>query len=106
MSQNFRTEATNPSERAVAPVDARRESFVVLVLPVLGAIPRFLTFGREGLTHFDEGVYSLAGLWSVRPMGLAGLDPDVIAYAPPGLPLLIGFAYRAVGVSDASALFV
>lgn len=85
---------------------AGREAFVVLGLTLLAACLRFHAFGREGLTHFDEGVYALSGLWSITPGGLAALDPEVIAYAPPGLPVLIGLAYAILGVSDSAALFV
>lgn len=98
---------TTPMPPAAAdPRQVRREALVVLALTLIAAVPRFLGFGREGLTHFDEGVYALSGLWSQSPRGLASLDPEVIAYAPPGLPLLIGLAYAALGVADASALFV
>ncbi len=45
----------------------------------------------------------MAGFWSVGP---AGLDPGLIPYAPPMLPILIGLAYSVLGVSDASALVV
>ena len=38
--------------------------------------------------------------------GLAGIDPGVIPYAPPGLPLLIGLSYLFLGVADYSALLV
>ena len=84
----------------------RREVFVVLGVTLLSAVPRFVGFGREGLTHFDEGVYALSGLWSIAPGGLATLDPELIAYAPPGFPVLIGLAYSLLGTSAASALFV
>jgi 4-amino-4-deoxy-L-arabinose transferase-like glycosyltransferase len=79
---------------------------VIVALTLLAALPRLAGFGHEGLTHFDEGVYALAGLWSLSPRGLSELDPGVIPYAPPGLPLLIGSAYALFGVSDASALLV
>lgn len=96
---------TPPSPTPV-PSQARREWLIVLGLTLLAAVPRFLRFGQEGLTHFDEGVYAFAGLWSVSPKGLAAIDPGVIPYAPPGLPVLIGVAYAVFGVADVSALFV
>jgi|GEM_PF-1047866 len=96
---------TPPSPTPV-PGQARRELVIVAGLTLLAAVPRFLRFGQEGLTHFDEGVYAFAGLWSVSPKGLAGIDPGVIPYAPPGLPILIGLAYTVFGVADVSALFV
>jgi 4-amino-4-deoxy-L-arabinose transferase-like glycosyltransferase len=87
-------------------VRARREALVILGLTALAAVPRFWGFGREGLTHFDEGVYALSGLWSLSPRGIADIGQELIPYAPPGLPLLIGVAYTLAGVSDASALLV
>jgi dolichyl-phosphate-mannose-protein mannosyltransferase len=84
----------------------RREWLVVLLLTALGAALRFWSFGRLGLTHFDEGVYALAGLWAVDPKGLPGLDPSLISYAPPGFAILVGLAYSLFGVADLSALFV
>lgn len=85
---------------------ARREWFVVRILTILGAVIRFWSFGRMGLTHFDEGVYALSGLWAVSPKGIEGLDPMVLPYAPPGFPILVGLAYLILGVSDVSALLV
>lgn len=79
---------------------------VILVMTVVAAVLRFWAFGRLGLTHFDEGVYALAGVWSVTDDGGSGIVPQLVAYAPPGFPILIGLAYRVLGVSDASALFV
>jgi 4-amino-4-deoxy-L-arabinose transferase-like glycosyltransferase len=88
------------------PNPLRREWFVVAVLTLAAAMLRFSRLGRMGLTHFDEGIYALTGLWSVSPRGLAGLDPEVIPYAPPGFPILVGLAYGVLGVSDISALLV
>ena len=79
------------------------ESRVVIALTAVAALLRFASFGKLGLTHFDEGVYAFAGLWSVTP---GGINPDLIAYAPPGFPILIGLIYALIGVSDAAALFV
>ena len=81
-----------------------REFVVVVALSVLGAIIRFWSFGRLGLVHFDEGIYALAGLWSLSPGGLAGIDPSMISYAPPGFPILVGFSYWFFGISDVAAI--
>ncbi len=81
----------------------RRELWVVAVLTLVGAIVRLRGFAHLGLTHFDEGVYAFAGLWSVTPNGL---DPQVVAYAPPGFPLLVGISYTVLGVADSSAILV
>ena len=85
----------------------RREVAAVAILTVIGAILRLWGAGRLGLTHFDEGIYALAGTWIYAPDGLAGLDPMVIPYAPPGVPILIGLAYfLGQGVSDHAAIAV
>ena len=85
---------------------ARREWLVVLVLMILGAVIRFWSFGQMGLTHFDEGVYALSGLWAVSSKGIGTLEPMVVPFAPPGFPILVGLAYLTFGVSDSSALLV
>ena len=41
-----------------------------------------------------------------RRRGLAGLDPTLIPYAPPGFPFLVGVAYLGLGVSDLAAILV
>lgn len=87
-------------------LSARRELASILALTLFGAVVRFWSLGEIGLTHFDEGVYALSGLWSQMPQGIGALDPMLIPYAPPGLPLLIGLAYAMFGVADASAVFV
>jgi dolichyl-phosphate-mannose-protein mannosyltransferase len=84
----------------------RREWAVIGLLTLIGAGFRFRGFGQLGLTHFDEGVYAISGLWSIMPTGLTSLDPQVIAYAPAGYPVLIGVAYLVFGVVDTAAIFV
>jgi hypothetical protein len=84
----------------------RRETMVVAALTVIGGLVRIWSFSRVGLNHFDEGVYALAGLWAFSPRGLNDLDPSLIAYAPPGFPILIGGAYLFLGVADTSAIGV
>lgn len=83
-----------------------REVEIVAVLTVLGGIVRLWGLSSLGLVHFDEGIYALAGLWSLSPGGLASLDPTVIAYAPPGFPFLVGISYLFLGVSDIAAILV
>jgi dolichyl-phosphate-mannose-protein mannosyltransferase len=85
---------------------ARREAIAVLVLTLIGAVLRFWSFGSLGLTHFDEGIYALSGLWSLSPAGLAAIDPMVIPYAPPGFPFLVGLSFGVLGVADVSAILV
>ena len=48
----------------------------------------------------------MAGTWVFSPKGLAGLDPKVISYAPPGFPFLVGLAYGLLGESDVAAILV
>src|SRR5882757_9575058 len=84
----------------------RNEVLTILALTVLAAGLRFWSFGGIGLTHFDEGIYALSGLWSISPGGLSALDPMVIPYAPPGLPVLIGLSYSLFGVADVSAVLI
>ncbi len=79
---------------------------VVIALTSVGAILRFWSPAHLGMVHFDEGIYALAGLWSLSPKGLADFDPSAIAYAPPGMPVLIGLSYLLFGVHDVSAILV
>ncbi len=76
------------------------------VVATVGLVLRVWPVGRLGLTHFDEGIYALAGSWAFAPKGLAAIDPILIAYAPPGFPILIGLMYAIFGPSDAAAIAV
>ena len=71
-----------------------------------GAVLRVWGLPRLALSHFDEGIYAIAGLWSVSPRGLASLDPTLVPYAPPGFPILVGIAYLWLGVGDFAAILV
>jgi 4-amino-4-deoxy-L-arabinose transferase-like glycosyltransferase len=83
-----------------------REAVIVVLLTAIGAIVRLWGLGHLGLIHFDEGIYAIAGLWSVSPGGLSSIDPTLIPYAPPGFPVLIGMSYLFFGVSDIAAILV
>ncbi len=83
-----------------------REILAVAILTLAGAVIRAWLLGRLGLVHFDEGIYALAGLWSISPRGLQSLDPTTIAYSPPGFPILVGLSYLWFGISDTSAILV
>jgi dolichyl-phosphate-mannose-protein mannosyltransferase len=83
-----------------------RETWVVIALTLCGGLLRAWSPGRLGLVHFDEGIYALAGLWCFSPGGLAGIDPAVISYAPPGFPILVGLSYLVFGVNDLAAILV
>ncbi len=85
----------------------RRESAFIAGVTLVGAVLRFWNPQRLGLNHFDEGIYALAGLWSLSPKGLAGISPELIAYAPPLYSILVGIAYLlSGGPSDLAAIFV
>ena len=71
-----------------------------------GAVLRFWSLPSLGLDHFDEGIYAIAGLWSVNPKGLAAYDAGSIAYAPPGFPILVGLSYLLLGVRDTAVVLV
>ena len=77
-----------------------------MALTLVGAAIRLRGVGRLGLEHFDEGIYAFAGLWSLESGGLWDLSPDLIAYAPPGFPVLVGLAYAILGVSDLATISV
>ena len=77
---------------------------IIAALTIVGAILRGWGLGRIGLTHFDEGIYALAGTWVFDPGGLSSLSPTLIAYAPPGLAILIGLGYVFAGSSDLIAM--
>jgi 4-amino-4-deoxy-L-arabinose transferase-like glycosyltransferase len=83
-----------------------REWLVITGLTMVGAVLRFWNFGRLSLSHFDEGIYAFSGLWIVSKHGLLDLDPSIVAYAPPGFPILVGLSYGLFGVSDYAAIVV
>ena len=87
-------------------LDRRREPAVIFAITLIGAALRFWDEPHLGLNHFDEGIYALAGLWIRSPKGLAGISPEVVAYAPPLFPWLVGLAYLFLGISDLSAILV
>ena len=85
---------------------ARGEWLAVAALTAIGFGLRLWPIGGLGLTHFDEGIYALVASWSLRPEGLARLDPVLISYAPPGYPILGGLAYAVLGRSDGAMIGV
>jgi 4-amino-4-deoxy-L-arabinose transferase-like glycosyltransferase len=85
---------------------SRREGLAVAVVAAIGAGLRGWPPGRFGLTHFDEGIYAMAGSWGLTPGGVPAIDPSLIPYAPPGFPILVGLAYRLLGPSDVAAIAV
>ncbi len=71
-----------------------------------GAVLRSWELPRLGLSHFDEGIYAIAGLWSLSPRGLAVWIPTLIRlraarFSDPGR-----LSYLVLGVSDLAAILV
>lgn len=97
---------TRASPDSTVPKSASREVLLVLAFTVIGGVIRLWNPQHLGLVHFDEGIYALAGLWPFAKGGLAAIDPTVIAYAPPGFPVLIGLSYLVLGISDLAAILV
>jgi 4-amino-4-deoxy-L-arabinose transferase-like glycosyltransferase len=50
-----------------------------------------------GLSHFDEGVYTLSGFWSIHTVSGPALYPWQKFFAPPGYYILVGFGYLLFG---------
>jgi 4-amino-4-deoxy-L-arabinose transferase-like glycosyltransferase len=92
---------TMPPSRSCLP-----EWPLIGLLTLLGAIVRLWSFGRLGLTHFDEGMYAMAALWITQPKGLAGIDPAAVMYAPPGFVTLVGLGYLLFGFADLVPILV
>jgi 4-amino-4-deoxy-L-arabinose transferase-like glycosyltransferase len=92
--------------RLPSPPLSGSEWLPVTVLTVIAAVVRLAGFGRLGLDHFDEGIYASTALGMLGPAGLAGIDPGLIPYSPPGYPVLVGLAYRLLGPSDRAAIAI
>lgn len=105
MAGPLESSAMSPTPSPTDPA-ARREPIVIASFTVVGGLLRLWSVGRLGLVHFDEGIYAMAGTWVLSPRGLAGIDPTVISYAPPGFPFLVGLSYGLFGVGDIPAILV
>jgi len=92
---------TSPS-----PDRSRTEWIAVAAISAVGLVFRLWPIGRLGLTHFDEGIYAMAGAWALDPRGLAAIDSTLIPYAPPGFAILVGLMYALLGRSDVAAIAV
>ncbi len=78
---------------------------LIAILTVIGFWVRFITFNKNELTHWDEGIYSFAGLWWATKGG-AGIPPFVhIKYSPPLYPLLSSFLFIIFGNSAKAPIF-
>jgi 4-amino-4-deoxy-L-arabinose transferase-like glycosyltransferase len=85
----------------------RREAIAIALFTAIGAALRLWQTWSLGLVHFDEGIYAQAGMWVWSSKGISGIDPQVMYYAPPGFPILVGFAYLiGGGPSDVAAILV
>lgn len=75
----------------------RREVSIEYLLVVLaigtGAILRAYCFQDLGLSHFDEGIYAISGLWPYT----GRFEPNQGYYSPPVFPTLVGLSYLLVG---------
>ncbi len=70
----------------------RSEWLLVALITLVGGAVRFYAVGREGLSHYDEGVYVL---WAM------GLEfPAKELFAPPLFPLLLRAVFALFGPSD------
>jgi 4-amino-4-deoxy-L-arabinose transferase-like glycosyltransferase len=92
--------AAGPAAKA-----AVREAGAILFLTIVGAGLRLAAMTRLGLTHFDEGIYAMAGGWIMSPHIVEDMR-SLAPYAPPGFPFLVGMAYLVFGVADVSAIAV
>lgn len=75
----------------------RREVSIEYLLVVLaigtGAILRAYRFQDLGLSHFDEGIYAISGLWPYT----GRFEHNQGYYSPPVFPTLVGLSYLLVG---------
>jgi 4-amino-4-deoxy-L-arabinose transferase-like glycosyltransferase len=101
-----REKPAKPGHEASALKAGRREAIWIGVATLMGAVIRAWGMHRLGLDHFDEGIYAISGLWVTSPRGMAALNPEVVPYAPPLYPLLVGVSYLLFGVSDFAAILV
>ena len=86
--------------------DLVRVRLLIALASLVGLILRVWPVGQLGFDQFDEGIYGLASAWIFDPQGLAGLDPALISYAPPGYVILSGMTAWLLGFSDQPPLLV
>ena len=81
---------------------SRRDVAVCAVLITIAAALRFWNLTSLGLTHFDEGAYTMTGRW------LATFAREGTAFqptfSPPLFPSLVGAAFMILGVKDYVAI--
>lgn len=69
-----------------------------------GALLRFWNLGGAGLTHFDEGSYTMAGRW-LATLGKEGWAIQA-GHSPPLFPAMLGISFSLFGFSDTAAIAV
>ncbi len=83
-----------------------REFGVLGAILVLGAIFRWWGFASLGLTHYDEGAYTISAMWPWAREG-ALFFPKQIFFSPPLYFLVVSVAYQIAGApSDTAAIAV
>jgi len=93
----------------MGPTDSGRARLTLILvgLATLISFPlRVWPVGRLGFNQFDEGIYGMAASWVFQPGSLSAIDPSLIAYAPPGYPILVGLASFFLGSSDQPSFLV
>lgn len=84
-------------------ISLRTEWLVLLFALLAGAILRCYHFSSVGLSHFDEGIYAISGLWPWT----GAFEPYQGFYSPPLYPTLIGLVNLTLGgPSDISGAVV
>ena len=92
-----------------APPSAEQARYRVLLLSIvlLAFLLRVWGFSRLGLAHYDEGVYTLSGFWSLGGTQQGLLYPWQKFFSPPGYFLLVGVVFRLLGrASDLAAIAI
>ncbi len=88
----------------------RGDRAFTLALILLGSVALVLrawNFFLLGFDHYDEGVYSLSGFWSLHPLAGTALYPLQKLFSPPGYFGLVGLAYWiSGGASDGAAIAI
>src|ERR1700722_18039637 len=86
---------------------ARGFRLALILLGSVALVLRAWNFFLLGFDHYDEGVYSLSGFWSLHPLAGTALYPLQKLFSPPGYFGLVGLAYWiSGGDSDVAAIAI
>lgn len=85
-------------------VERRTEWLLTAGLVATGALLRFWNLGGLGLTHFDEGSYTMAGRW-LATLGKEGAAIQA-GHSPALFPSLVGLFFAVFGCRDIVAIAV